>query len=325
MVWEVILILYLTYLFVSLVLFIFPSAIHSKHATFAKRILGKKNKIAVFSHRGGALEAPENSMTAFRHSIDIGITGIETDIMKTRDNVYVTSHDSRLMRLTGQQDKFSEIDYEDIGPFLSVMNVHMGNYELKDKEKEEKPGKLLDLFKAVKNTNIVLSLDVKTGEIEDIRNVLRLCKENHIHDRVIIGNMFKFNVKELKKEFGNEINFFFPGRQVFYVFIYFMTGLLPFIPLKHDFFMITHAFHDIMNNPFFDGRWFLKCVFGFIRCIWPFIALLNWHLKRRGIVVFYWTVNSIKDVETSLKLGAQGVITDKPEFIKEYLESKDLF
>ncbi|HZQ63509.1 MAG TPA: glycerophosphodiester phosphodiesterase [Casimicrobiaceae bacterium] len=47
-------------------------------------------------HRGARGLAPENTLTAFRRALDIGVTTIETDVAITRDGVPVISHDPML-------------------------------------------------------------------------------------------------------------------------------------------------------------------------------------------------------------------------------------
>jgi len=56
-----------------------------------------------FAHRGGALEAPENTWKSFRHAHDLGYRYMETDVHATRDGVVVTIHDPDLKRV-GQQN-----------------------------------------------------------------------------------------------------------------------------------------------------------------------------------------------------------------------------
>jgi glycerophosphoryl diester phosphodiesterase len=53
-----------------------------------------------FAHRGGASEAPENTLPAFEHAIRLGFTYLETDVHTTSDGVLVAFHDDHLDRVT---------------------------------------------------------------------------------------------------------------------------------------------------------------------------------------------------------------------------------
>jgi glycerophosphoryl diester phosphodiesterase len=50
------------------------------------------------AHRGGAREAPENTLTAFRHAVAAGAGGVELDVRLSADGVAVVFHDDDLGR-----------------------------------------------------------------------------------------------------------------------------------------------------------------------------------------------------------------------------------
>lgn len=54
----------------------------------------------VAAHRGGALLWPENSLTAFRHALALGVDFLELDVHLTRDGEVVVLHDPTLERTT---------------------------------------------------------------------------------------------------------------------------------------------------------------------------------------------------------------------------------
>ena len=50
-------------------------------------------------------------MSAFRLAVEMGADGIETDIRRTKDGALVLFHDGDLSRLTGREEKISDLTY----------------------------------------------------------------------------------------------------------------------------------------------------------------------------------------------------------------------
>lgn len=65
-------------------------------------------QFTAFAHRGGALEAAENTMEAFAHAAELGFGYIETDVQLTSDGVVVVFHDDVLDRLTDLTGRVSD-------------------------------------------------------------------------------------------------------------------------------------------------------------------------------------------------------------------------
>ena len=67
-----------------------------------------------FAHRGGASEAPENTMPAFEHAISLGYRYLETDAHVTADGVLVAFHDDRLDRVTDRTGMIADLPWRDV-------------------------------------------------------------------------------------------------------------------------------------------------------------------------------------------------------------------
>ena len=65
--------------------------------------------LAVMAHRGGSLEAPENTLESFKYALDIGSDIIETDIQLSSDGIPYIFHDDDLKRIPGIEKNFNEL------------------------------------------------------------------------------------------------------------------------------------------------------------------------------------------------------------------------
>lgn len=72
-----------------------------------------------FAHRGGASEAPENTLPAFEHAVNLGFRYVETDVHVTADGVLVAFHDDRLERVTDRTGRIDELPW----PIVSEARV----------------------------------------------------------------------------------------------------------------------------------------------------------------------------------------------------------
>ena len=66
------------------------------------------------AHRGGASDAPENTLPAFQRAIDLGYRYLETDVHASRDGVLFAFHDDDLSRTCGRPGRIGELDAAEV-------------------------------------------------------------------------------------------------------------------------------------------------------------------------------------------------------------------
>jgi glycerophosphoryl diester phosphodiesterase len=67
-----------------------------------------------FAHRGGAAEAPENTIAAFERAVGLGYRYLETDVQVTADGVLVVFHDDDLRRLCGRPERVDALPWDEV-------------------------------------------------------------------------------------------------------------------------------------------------------------------------------------------------------------------
>ncbi|CAN8178763.1 unnamed protein product [Coccothraustes coccothraustes] len=75
------------------------------------------------AHRGGAGERIENTMEAFENAVRQGCDWLELDVRRTRDGVAVVCHDRDLSRQSGRHLDLGQLDYKDLPPYRSPLEV----------------------------------------------------------------------------------------------------------------------------------------------------------------------------------------------------------
>ncbi len=72
-----------------------------------------------FAHRGGSLEAEENTLPAFERAVGLGYTHVELDVHLTRDGQVVIHHDPTLQRMFGVDLAVADLTMADLAGIRS--------------------------------------------------------------------------------------------------------------------------------------------------------------------------------------------------------------
>ncbi|XP_014230335.1 lysophospholipase D GDPD1-like [Trichogramma pretiosum] len=306
-----------SYVLTSVLLFKYPMLVHKK----------KKVKFICqhISHRGGAGESYENTLSAFQRAVALGTQMLELDCHLTKDGQVVVSHDHNLLRSTGLDKNISELDFDDL-PLLKTrlpIDFDPGAYYEGSENKEERKFVLLEeVFKNF--PQLPINIDIKINNDELIYKVSELIKQYKREDYTVWGN-FSDEITQKCYKMNPNVNLLFSMKRVILLIIYMYTGLLPFVPLKetHLEIFLPSIYFKKMDRPIPPflpiDKVFLKAMN--ILLMRP--SLFN-HLQARGLHVYLWVLNKEDEFRKAFELGATGIMTDYPSRLKFFLEKNKL-
>ncbi|XP_076041437.1 lysophospholipase D GDPD1-like isoform X2 [Oratosquilla oratoria] len=269
------------YIVSSLILFKFPCLLHKKKDV--------KFMCRHISHRGGAGENYENTITAFHHAVNLGTDMLELDCHLSKDGKVVVSHDLSLDRRTQSSGLISEYDYDDLPCMKEQVPIDFVPGASFSSASEDRNFPLLeDVFKNFPNTAI--NIDIKIN-----------------NDNLISKNP--------------NICLLFSAKSVSLLLLKLYTGLLPFMSLKetHLEVFVPAALVKVYSS-YYPEKWWHHWVASIADVILIRRALFE-HLAKRGIQTYLWVLNTEEEYRTAYESGATGVMTDYPTKLKHFLEA----
>lgn len=238
-----------------------------------------KNKPKVIAHRGSSLRAPENTIAAFELALNEGADGIEFDVMRCGSGELVVIHDQELQRVTGQEGHVESVDLK------SLKNLDAGAWK-DNRFKGEKIPTLSEALEAVRNFNLI-NIEIKSHTYQSYgieKQVLQLIHQKKLENQVLISSFNPLVLWRLKRMNAN---------------------------LKRGLLMYEGA-----SRPLRRG-WLSPYLKPF--SLHPSMPLLNPSMVKRahkkGQKIYSWTVNHEAQLETCMKLGIDGMITDDPAWL----------
>ena len=117
----------------------------------------------IYAHRGNSGFFPENTMYAFKKSLDLGIYGIEIDVQKTKDGILVVHHDETLGRMFDGKGSIKKSTFE------QLRELNLKDEELKNKADCKIPT-LEEVLEFIKDTDLTLNIEIKNNNVLTTKN-----------------------------------------------------------------------------------------------------------------------------------------------------------
>ena len=249
--------------------------------------------VIVTAHRGASAYAPENTLEAVNRALEIGVDRIEVDVATTRDGYVVCLHDKTLNQtcnVDGDVRDFTFIELTDIrankGFEADYPDVVIPSLE--------------SIIKVI-DGKCELVIEIKSGgeyypEIE--RKVADLVKNNDAYKWAVIHS-FNDNVLNQLQGIDPKIRL-----QKLFVFRWRWPAII------QDF-----KFHFAKTSNYNVEAFGVAHKFVNLK-------LVN-EIHNLGKQIHVWTVDEPKDMERLIGLGVDGIITNKPDVLKQVLEGNE--
>ena len=134
----------------------------------------------IYGHRGASGYAPENTLEAFRLSMEMGADGFELDVHMSADGELVVIHDETVNRTTNGTGFVKDLTLAQ----LKALDACNGMTQYRG----VKIPTLGEVFDLIRDTHHIVNVEVKTDEcfyprIEE--KCLALAREKGVEERVI--------------------------------------------------------------------------------------------------------------------------------------------
>lgn len=152
----------------------------------------EKERPLIFAHRGASSLAPENTLSAVKKAVELGVDGIEIDVRLTKDGEAVLLHDASLKRTAGDPGSVWDYTLGELGGFDA------GSWFGEGFEGEKIPT-LTEVIRAVSG-RIVLNIEIKVSreDPELAQKVVGIIRREKIRKKCLVTSFDRKTVEAVK-------------------------------------------------------------------------------------------------------------------------------
>ena len=248
--------------------------------------------LKVVAHRGGGLEAPENTLEALRASAP-HTDMFEIDVWSTSDDVLVLMHDDTVDRTTDGTGAVRNFTYSEIA------ELDAGYHFTPDGGKtypHRGQGVMVPALVEVLTefSDKLFSIEIKQQSPSIVEDVIDLIDAYDMRDQVVIGAFEDEVLLEVREAAPDILTTFgvLEGMELYFLPEFQEAEYEP--PTRY--FAAPLEYEGLT----LDASKVEKC-------------------HRLGITLHVWTLNEVEDMQTVIDWGVDGIITDVPTTLSELL------
>lgn len=245
----------------------------------------------IIAHRGGALEAPENTLEAFTNANSANPrVAFELDIHFTKDKKIVVFHDASVERTTDGKGLVKDLTYDELSKLDAGFNFQNEQGEYSFRNKNVKIPLLEEVFEKFPNTRMIIEIKPKDLDLADA--LFAMVKKFNKTETAVVGSQHSQNVAYYRSLDKGALTSVTPDEMQRSLMLanMFLEGLDKMHPA-------IYAIPETSNRiPVLNERFMLEA-------------------QRRNKKVFIWTVNEKADMLRLKDFGVDGLITDRPSLL----------
>lgn len=243
------------------------------------------SKPIAFAHRGGTSAAPENSMRAFQHAVDLGYRYLETDVHATSDGHVVAFHDNDLQRTCGSSLKIADATIDE----LSTARI----------DGTDPIPMLIEILDAWPEVN--LNIDCKSDAV--VAPLIQQLRSSKCLDRVCVGSFSDKRLAHIREEFGASVCTSMGPREVA-TLVMSTHARVPIRPTKHA--LVAQVPVQQGPIPVVTKRTVQRA-------------------HDLDLFVHVWTIDDPQEIGRLLDLGADGIMSDDTIALRDVFSARGIW
>ncbi len=249
-----------------------------------------------FAHRGGSLLAPENTLAAFDLGASLGADALELDMQTTAEGEIVVTHDPVVDRTTDGSGPVSSYSLDELRRLDAGSRFTLdGGQTFPFRGQGVFIPTLREVF--ARYPTLRVNIDLKESSPEREKGLWRLIQEFEAYDRVLVAAETLPPIARFRTLSAARV------------------ATSACAPEIRAFVLATYARVTRFIRPAYDALQIPE-IYARVRVTSP--ALVR-AAHRKGLAVHVWTIDDRPTMDRLLAWGVDGLMSDRPDLLKESL------